>query len=79
MYMKWSQDGEFFRVYIEKGNKGCLLGLAMAISAFCEKGKMEASTRVATIYDKLCGLLESSQERYTAYQVQCNVCQLKAI
>lgn len=49
--------------------QGCLLGLAMAISAMCEEGKTEARAHVSSVFDKLSAQLEASKEKDTAYQV----------
>ncbi|XP_063431997.1 focadhesin-like isoform X2 [Mytilus trossulus] len=48
--------------------QGCLLGLAMAISAMCEEGKTEARAHVSSVFDKLSRQLEASKEKDTAYQ-----------
>ena len=49
----------------------------MAVSAMCEEGKTEARAHVSAVFDKLYGLLESSQDKDTAYQVLLNSFQLK--
>lgn len=49
----------------------------MAVSAMCEEGKTEARAHVSAVFDKLYGLLESSQDKDTAYQVMLNSLQLK--
>ena len=50
--------------------QGCLLGLAMAISALCEEGKTESRAHVSLMFDKLFDLMEKSEDKDTAYQVR---------